>query len=49
MKKSFEIDSTKAVSFHFQESVKDLFAILQNLQMDLDKIKLILKDKGIVE
>lgn len=49
MKKYNEIDAIKAVSFHSQESVRDLFIILQNLQMDMDKIKLVLKDKKIIE
>jgi hypothetical protein len=49
MKKLSEIDVIKAVSFDLQESVKDLFTILENLQTDLDKIKSISKDKNITE
>jgi len=32
-----------------QESVGDLISILKNLQIDMDKIKLVLKDKKIIE
>jgi len=49
MKKLSEIDIIKAVGFDFEESVKDLFCILENLQIDVDKIKSVLKDKKIVE
>lgn len=49
MKKSMEIDAIRAVSFHSQESVRDLFIILQNLLMDMEKIKTILKDKKFIE
>lgn len=44
-KKLSELDMIKAVSFDLQESVKDLFSILENLYTDVDKIKSVLKDK----
>jgi len=48
MKKSTETDVIKTVSFDFQESVKDLFAILENLYIDVEKIKAVLKNKNII-
>jgi hypothetical protein len=49
MKKLSEIDMIKAVGFDLQESIGDLISILKNLQADMDKIKLVLKDKNIIE
>jgi len=49
MKKLSEIDVIKAVGFDMQESVGDLINILRNLQAEIDKIKLILKDKNIIK
>jgi hypothetical protein len=49
MKKLSEIDIIKSVGFDLQESVGDLISILKNLQIDIDKIKLVLKDKNIIE
>jgi len=48
MKKLSEIDIIKSVGFDLQESVGDLISILKNLQVDIDKIKLVLKDKNII-
>lgn len=49
MKKLSETAMIKAVGFDMQESVRDLFAILVNLQTDTDKIKTALKEKKIIE
>jgi len=49
MKKLPEIDIIKSVGFDLQESICDLISILKNLQVDMDKIKTILKDKKIIE
>jgi len=49
MKKSVEIQAIKTVSFDFQESVKDLFTILESLYTDVERIKSVLKAKDIIE
>jgi hypothetical protein len=49
MEKLSEITVIKSVGFDLQESVKDLFSILENLHTDMDKIKSALKDKKIIE
>jgi len=49
MKKIREINAIKAVGFDFEESVKDLFSILENLHTDVTKIKSILKEKKIMD
>jgi len=47
MKKFSQSDIIQGVCFDLQESIKDLFAILLNLQKDMNKIKSTLKDKNI--
>jgi len=49
MKKISEINAIKAVGFDFEESVKDLFSILENLHTDVIKIKTVLKEKKIID
>jgi hypothetical protein len=44
-----DVDRVKAVGFDMEESTKDLFFILENLQADMDKIKTALKNKNIID
>lgn len=48
MKKISEASVINGVSFDMQESVKDLFNILENLYSELNKIKIALKAKNII-
>jgi len=45
MKKIDELAIIKAVEFDLQQSVKDLFIIVENLYKDLNEIKSTLKNK----
>lgn len=48
MKKIDELSAIKGVGFDFEQSIKDLFALIENLYKDLQEIKKVLKEKNII-